>query len=97
MKSLFVAAALLGTAALGACEDRAPEPEVPAPQPERTVEPIEEQLPSAAETPAPYVDEMGGDLGTFREGNDPVTTVPDEILPEPTPDADDTPPTVPPN
>lgn len=90
MKPLFVAAALLGTAALVACEDRAPRPEVPARQPERSIEPIEEQPPSAAETPAPYVDDMGGDLGTFRESNDPATTVPEVILPEETPDPEDT-------
>ena len=97
MKPLFVAAALLGTAALVACEDTTPAPEVPASQPERSIEPIEEQTPSATETPAPYVDDMGGDLGTFREGNDPVTTPPEVILPEETPDADEMPPTVPPN
>lgn len=97
MKPLFVAAALLGTAALVACEDRTPAPEVPAPQPERTIEPTEEQTPSTTETPAPYVDNMGGDLGDFRESNDPATTVPEVILPEETPDADEMPPTVPPN
>lgn len=97
MKPLFVAAALFGTAALVACEDRTPDPEVPAPQPERSIEPIEEQTPSSTETPAPYVDDMGGDLGTFRESNDPVTTVPEVILPEETPDTEDTPPSVPPN
>jgi hypothetical protein len=97
MKPLFAAAALLGSLSLVACEDRTPAPDVPAPQPERSIEPIEEQAPATIETPAPYVDDMGGDLGTFREGNDPVTTTPDVILPEETPDADDSPPTVPPN
>lgn len=97
MKPLFLATALLGAVSLAACDDRAPEPEVPAPQPERTIEPIEEQAPGATDTPAPYVDEMGGDLGTFRESNDPVTTIPEVIVPEETPDTEEMPPTVPPN
>ncbi len=86
MKPRLVAAALLGAGALVACEDCTPEPGMPAPQPRRSVEPIEEQPPGACETPSPYLDGMSAGLGAFRKSNDPVTTVPEEILPEATPE-----------
>lgn len=96
MRTLTAFGALVCAFTLAACDDRSSPPEVPGPEPERAIEPVEEveEAPASIETPAPYVDEMGGDLGTFRQSND---TVPEVILPEEAPDSTDTEPTVPPN
>jgi len=95
MKTFITVAALLGSVLLTACDDRASAPDVPAPQPERSIEPIEEETAATVETPAPYVDDMGGDLGNFREENDALPA--DPVIPPATPDEAETPPTVPPN
>ncbi len=95
MKTLIIVASLLGSVSFTACDERAPAPDLSAPQQERSIEPIEEETPATVETTAPYVDDMGGDLGTFREENDAPPA--DPVIPPATPDETDTPPTVPPN
>ncbi|MEX1252062.1 MAG: hypothetical protein WEA77_12810 [Hyphomonas sp.] len=94
MKTFIIVAALLGSVSLTACDERASAPQVPAPRPERSVEPVEEETPPAVETPAPYVDDMGGGLGNFREENDALPA--DPVTPPAAPDEAETPPTVPP-
>ncbi len=79
MRTLLVCAALLGGLSLAACDDRSETVDLPEPQPERQIEPIEEETAPVIDPPAPYVDDMGGDLETFR--NDSERPPPEVILP----------------